>query len=144
MLRVNALSKELRALLDSYQKKELQALSFTNKAAALAKLLSTNNCLPSTPITSLIYGGTCSKDPLLISGVLIDYFASSMTTDGNTITANISPVSSASLLRSSLHPGDINPLSSKKNVFPCRIGLTSPSPFEIWRSRHSYNFVQSV
>lgn len=128
-------SNGIETFLDSLRKEtELQSLHYTNKTAAIAKVLGTKDSLPSTHIESDIYMGTCSSDPPLISEVLSDYFASSMTPDDNTITPVISAVSSTSPLRFFFHPSDIKPAVKNKIAFPRWTGRPS-APF---------NFVQYI
>lgn len=80
----------------------------------MAKLLKTNNSLTSLHITSAILRNICADDPPLTSEVFDDHFASSVTTDDNTIKPDAPLVSSASprrlskelsKIRSSSHTG---------------------------------------
>lgn len=81
---MNRLSREIKALLDSAQKKkELQALHSTNKAASLEELLRTNNFLHIAHNTVVIFKSLCSYEPLQLSELFSDYFAPFIISDDN-------------------------------------------------------------
>lgn len=97
ILQTDHLFKKIKTSLEYLQKrKQLKALYSTNKAAAMAKLLTTTNFLPSTHTTTAIFRGTRGNDPLPRSDVSSDYVVSSMKTNDKTITLDILPVPAAS------------------------------------------------
>lgn len=85
---------EINPLHHSLQKKKkLTGVHSTNKAG---KLRTPINSPPSSRTISFVFRDICETDPLLMSAMFNNYFASSVTTDENVVAPNILPASLAS------------------------------------------------